>query len=167
MSALTLSHVAISLAGIASGSVVVGGLLTGRRLEGWTAVFLATTVATSVSGFLFPFQRFLPSHAFGVVSLVVLPVAIYAWRTRQRIGRGCLFEGLGRPRVAIRGAMRDGAVAAFDDLHALAAGDDDAHVAQARRLGHEEHHEDKYESSDSRGGHCFMAPRNAPAGRPR
>jgi uncharacterized membrane protein len=31
-----------------------------------------------VTGFLFPFHRFLPSHAVGIVSLVVLVFAIYA-----------------------------------------------------------------------------------------
>jgi hypothetical protein len=61
-----------------------------RRLESWTALFLATTVLTSVSGFAFPGDRILPSHVVGVVSLLVLAVAIIAlyvyrlagsWRT--------------------------------------------------------------------------------------
>jgi hypothetical protein len=75
---LTLVHVVISLAGIGSGFVVVYGLLTGRRLQGWTTLFLATTVATSATGFLFPFERLLPSHKVGIVSLFVLAVAILA-----------------------------------------------------------------------------------------
>src|SRR5271169_4442955 len=74
----TLLHVLISLIGIGSGFVVVSGLLTGKRLDGWTALFLATTVTTSVTGFLFPFDHLLPSHKVGIISLVVLAVAILA-----------------------------------------------------------------------------------------
>src|SRR6266581_2785865 len=77
-STFTLVHVLISLVGIASGLVVVFGLLTGKRLDGWTALFLATTVATSVTGFGFPFDHLLPSHKVGIISLVVLAVAILA-----------------------------------------------------------------------------------------
>jgi hypothetical protein len=74
----TLIHVAISLVGIATGLVVLRGLLTGQRLDRWTSIFLATTVATSVTGFGFPFVHVLPSHVVGVLSLVVLAPAIYA-----------------------------------------------------------------------------------------
>jgi hypothetical protein len=78
MTLFTFVHVLLSLIGILAGLVVAFGLLTSRALKGWTAVFIWTTVATSVTGFLFPFHRFLPSHAIGVISLVVLAVAIYA-----------------------------------------------------------------------------------------
>jgi hypothetical protein len=71
-------HVLISLAGIGSGFVVVFGLLAGKRLDGWTALFLATTVATSVTGFGFPFDHLLPSHVVGIVSLFVLALGIVA-----------------------------------------------------------------------------------------
>jgi len=74
----TLIHTLISLVGIASGVVVLFGLVVGRRLEGWTALFLATTVATSVTGFGFPFDHLLPSHIVGFISLAVLAVAIAA-----------------------------------------------------------------------------------------
>src|SRR5438874_5628148 len=77
-STFTLIHVLISLAGIGSGFVVVYGMLAGNRLEGWTKIFLATTVLTSVTGFLFPVEHLLPSHVVGVISLVVLTVAIVA-----------------------------------------------------------------------------------------
>jgi len=77
-SAFTFLHVLISLAGIASGFVVVYGLLHGKRLDGWTALFLATTVLTSVTGFAFPFDHLLPSHKVGIISLVVLAVVILA-----------------------------------------------------------------------------------------
>ena len=77
-STFTLVHVLISLVGIGSGLVVIYGLLTGKRLDGWTALFLATTVATSVTGFGFPFDHLLPAHKVGILSLVVLAVAILA-----------------------------------------------------------------------------------------
>jgi hypothetical protein len=74
----TLIHVVLSLAGIVAGLVVAGGLAAGTRLDRWAAVFLVTTVATSATGFGFPFTAFLPSHAVGIVSLVVLAVVIVA-----------------------------------------------------------------------------------------
>lgn len=74
----TLIHVAISLVGIGSGFVVMYGLLTGRRMDGWTALFLASTVATSVTGFGFPLVHFGAPHWVGVISLFVLAVAILA-----------------------------------------------------------------------------------------
>lgn len=75
LQAFTLIHVLISLAGIASGLVVMYGFLTNKRLDGWTAVFLATTALTSVTGFLFPFRGVTPAIKLGVISLVVLAVA--------------------------------------------------------------------------------------------
>lgn len=78
MTTFTFVHVALSLIGIVSGIVVLIGLLTAKRLDVWTALFLATTVATSATGFGFPFVRLLPSHVVGVISLVVLAVAIVA-----------------------------------------------------------------------------------------
>lgn len=87
LSAFTLFHVILSLIGIGSGFVVVYGLLASKRLDGWTALFLATTVATSLTGFLFPFHQFLPSHGVGIVSLIVLVLAILA-RYRFRLEGG-------------------------------------------------------------------------------
>lgn len=78
LSTFTLVHVLISLAGIVSGLIVVYGLLTRRRLDGWTAIFLATTILTSATGFLFPFEHLLPSHIVGIISLLALAVAILA-----------------------------------------------------------------------------------------
>ena len=74
----TLIHVIISLAGIVSGLVVVAGLLTARPLNGWTALFLVTTIATSVTGFGFPIHKFGPPHVVGVLSLIVLAIAVIA-----------------------------------------------------------------------------------------
>src|SRR5229473_2338940 len=74
----TLIHVLISLVGIGSGAVVMYGLLGGKRLDRWTALFLATTVLTSVTGFGFPFDHLLPSHKVAIISLVALAIAIVA-----------------------------------------------------------------------------------------
>jgi len=74
----TLVHVVISLIGILSGFVIALGLLKSSRSTAWTAIFLLTTILTSVTGFGFPFARFLPSHWVGVISLVVLAVALLA-----------------------------------------------------------------------------------------
>ncbi len=83
----TLVHVLISLIGIGSGLVVLFGLLNGKRLDGWTAVFLATTVATSVTGFGFPFEHLSPAHKVGIISLVVLAVAVLARYAFHLTGR--------------------------------------------------------------------------------
>lgn len=74
----TLFHIVLSLVAIATGFIVVGGLLSNARLDYVTHVFLATTVLTNVTGFGFPFQQLLPSHIVAIISLVVLEVAIYA-----------------------------------------------------------------------------------------
>jgi hypothetical protein len=74
----TLLHVIISVVAIGSGLIVMYGFLGGKRWDGLNAIFLITTVLTSVSGFGFPFEHLLPSHIIGIISLVVLAVAIPA-----------------------------------------------------------------------------------------
>lgn len=76
MTAFTFVHVVLSLIGIFSGFVVVPGLLAAKRLDGWTAIFLASTVLTSVTGFLFPFHGVTPGIVVGIVSMIVLAIAI-------------------------------------------------------------------------------------------
>jgi len=78
MDALTFIHVLLSLIGIVSGFVVLVGMFDSRRQESWTALFLITTIATSATGFLFPFTKLLPSHIVGIISLVVLAIALLA-----------------------------------------------------------------------------------------
>ena len=80
MSTFTLIHVAISLIGIFAGLVVVYGFLVGAKLPAWNLVFLAFTILTSVTGFFFPFHGITPGIVVGVISLVVLAVAVVAWR---------------------------------------------------------------------------------------
>lgn len=82
----TLFHVVISVAGIVSGLIVVLGMLNAKTLGNWTALFLITTVATSVTGFMFPFEGFKPSYAVGILSLIALALAIVALYGRHIAG---------------------------------------------------------------------------------
>ena len=82
----TIIHTLISLVGIFTGLVVLFGMLAGKRLDGWTKWFLITTVLTSVTGFFFPFHGFTPAIGLGIISLLVLAVAIYARYPRQLAG---------------------------------------------------------------------------------
>jgi hypothetical protein len=75
---LTVVHTAISLLAIGSGFVVLVGMLAGERLDRWTAFFLTTTIFTSATGFLFPVQKLLPSHVVGILSLLLLALALIA-----------------------------------------------------------------------------------------
>jgi hypothetical protein len=86
LSTFTIVHVIISLIGIFSGLVVMFGLLTSKRLDRWTALFLVSTVATSVTGFFFPFRGVTPAIVVGAISLVVLAVAIFARYVRRLAG---------------------------------------------------------------------------------
>lgn len=87
MAMYTLFHVVISLIGIITGLVVLGGLLSGRRLDGWTGLFLLTTAVTSLTGYGFPVDRVLPSHIVGAISLIALAIAGAA-RYRYRLAHG-------------------------------------------------------------------------------
>ncbi len=74
----TFLHVAVSLIAICAGFIVVFGMLSGKQFPRWTALFLVTTVLTSLSGFLFPFKGFTPAIGVGIFSLIVLLVAMLA-----------------------------------------------------------------------------------------
>src|SRR6476469_11142702 len=78
LSAFTTLHVIISLVAIASGVIVMFGLLGSNRMPGLTAIFLLFTILTSATGFLFPFDKLLPSHIIGILSLVLLAIACFA-----------------------------------------------------------------------------------------
>ena len=83
MTPFTLFHVALSLVGIASGLIVLRGLLRSNPMNGWAWTFLATTAATSVTGFLFAFHGVTPAIVLGALSMVVLAAAVagrYAYR---------------------------------------------------------------------------------------
>ena len=92
---LTLVHTVISIVAIAAGLVVVGGLIAGVRIDGWTGIFLVTTALTSITGFFFPFTRLLASHWVGIISLIILPLVIAAryWRHLAGVWRGTYVVG--------------------------------------------------------------------------
>lgn len=78
MTIFTAVHVLLSLVGIASGLVVLFGLYTANPMNAWTLLFLATTLATSVTGFLFPFHGFTPALGVGILSMFILTATIAA-----------------------------------------------------------------------------------------
>jgi hypothetical protein len=78
LSTFTTVHVIISLIGIVSGFVAVYGMLSASRLDWWTPLFLVTTVLTSVTGFMFPLSGLTPPVIFGIISVVVLAIAVGA-----------------------------------------------------------------------------------------
>jgi hypothetical protein len=78
LATFTLVHVIISLIAIAAGFVVLSGLLGSNRMAGMTALFLLTTILTNATGFLFPFEKLLPSHMIAILSLVLLAIACIA-----------------------------------------------------------------------------------------
>jgi Na+/H+ antiporter NhaC len=87
MPPFTFIHTLISLVGIATGLVVLfGGLLANKLLPRWTAWFLASTILTSVTGFMLPAERFMPSHAVGILSLLILAVALIALYAKHLSG---------------------------------------------------------------------------------
>jgi hypothetical protein len=82
----TLIHVLISVIGILSGLVAVGGLIAGVRLRSWIALFLLTTILTDITGYGFPFTTVLPSHIVGAISLVALAIALFAIYVKHLAG---------------------------------------------------------------------------------
>ena len=76
--AVTVLHVVISLIGIATGLVVLYGLFKSQPMPGMTAIFLLTTILTNATGFMFPFEKLLPSHIIAILSLVLLAIACFA-----------------------------------------------------------------------------------------
>jgi len=87
MDTFLLIHILISLAGIATGFIVLGGWISGRHLRGWTPAFLASTTLVSVTGLLLPLNGLTPAVVLAILSLLVLAVAIYALTVGRRAGR--------------------------------------------------------------------------------
>jgi hypothetical protein len=86
-STFTLLHVLISLVGLFTGFVTIGAMLFGKWLRGWNALFLVSTIATSVTGFFFHSASFGPPHVIGIISLAVLAVALVALYPAHLAGR--------------------------------------------------------------------------------
>ena len=82
----TFLHVVISLVGIMTGFIVVAVMLQNGPIAGWNGFFLTATILTSVSGFFVPAKGVLPSHIVGIISLVVLAVALFAYYGRRLLG---------------------------------------------------------------------------------
>lgn len=98
LTAFTLLHVIVSVIGIVAGLIAVSGWLKSDPSRTPTAIFLGTAILTSATGFLFPFSKFLPSHAIGIISLVMLAVATFAlYRSR--------LEGIWRPIFTVTATL--------------------------------------------------------------
>ena len=87
MTPFTLFHVLLSLVGIATGLVVLRGWLRSSRMSRWTSAFLISTLATVLTGFLFPFTGFTPAIGVGVIVTVTLVAAIVALYRFHLAGR--------------------------------------------------------------------------------
>ncbi len=120
LSTFTLIHVIISLAGIGSGFIVVNGWLNAKRLDGWNAIFLLTTVLTSATGFLFPVQHILPSHKVGIISLVLLTIALFA-RYRFHLAGGWMRGYIVTAAMALYLNCFVAVIQAFEKVPALKA----------------------------------------------
>ena len=86
LSTFTTVHVIISLIGIGSGLIVLYGMLTGAKSDAMIALFLVSTILTSVTGYFFPADKILPSHIVGALSLVVLAIAVFAFYSKHLLG---------------------------------------------------------------------------------
>jgi hypothetical protein len=82
----TLAHVIISLIGILTGLLVAIGFLGAKPLGSINSLFLWTTLLTSLTGFLFPFRGFKPSYAVGILSVIALAIALYAFYSKHLAG---------------------------------------------------------------------------------
>jgi len=116
----TIIHTLISLVGIFTGLVVLVGMLAAKRLDGWTKWFLIMTLATSVTGFFFPFHGFTPAHGVGIISLVVLTVTIFARYPRQLAGHWRWIYVVGAV-IALYFNVFVGIVQSFEKIPALKA----------------------------------------------
>lgn len=116
----TVVHVIISLIGIASGLIVLYGLLAGGPMPKMTAIFLIFNVLTDVTGFLFPFHGFLPSYAVGVLSLIALGIAIAGRYVYHLAGRWRAVYAVGIV-VALYLNVFVAVVQSFEKIHGLAA----------------------------------------------
>lgn len=86
LSTFTTLHVIISLIAIVSGIIVLFGMFASQRMPVMTALFLLTTVLTSVTGFMFPLHGFTPAQGVGILSLIVLAIALAALYAFQLSG---------------------------------------------------------------------------------
>lgn len=98
ISQFTTLHVVLSFIGIASGLIALPAFAAGRWMPRTTLVFLATTLATTLTGFLFPITAFTPALGVGILSTAILAVALAALYVYGLKGRA-------RPVYAISATM--------------------------------------------------------------
>jgi MFS family permease len=118
--AYTIIHTLISLVAIFTGFVVLFGLFGGKRLDGWTKWFLITAVATTVTGFFFPFHGFTPAIGLGVISLPVLALTIYARYPKNLAGAWRWIYVIGAV-ISLYFNVFVGVVQSFEKIPALTA----------------------------------------------
>ncbi len=82
----TAIHVVLSLIGIATGFILMFGMIGGRKLPSWTVWFFVTNLLTDVTGFLFPFKGITPGIIIGVLSVVVLLLASLSYYVMRLVG---------------------------------------------------------------------------------
>jgi hypothetical protein len=116
----TIIHTLISLVAIFTGFVVLFGLLSDKRFDGWTKWFLITAVATTVTGFFFPFHGFTPAIGLGLISLPVLALTIYARYPKNLAGAWRLIYVLGAV-ISLYFNVFVGVVQSFEKIPALDA----------------------------------------------
>ena len=146
LATFTFLHVLISLVGIASGLIVLERFFRNRTLGVSNVVFLITTVLTSVTGFLFPFKVFGPPHIVGVISLVVLAIALFALYAGNLVGALALDLCLRRRAGALPQRLRRGGPVLRQDRPPSRAGTDRLGVALR-------HHPGRRVADIHRGGH--------------
>ena len=86
MTTFVCVHVLLSLIGILTGLVAMPALLGSKWAPAWTSIFLTTTILTSVTGFFLPAKILMPSHIVGIISLVLLAVALFALYSKRLSG---------------------------------------------------------------------------------
>ena len=89
MNAIVLIHVAISLIAIVTGIIVMFRMIGASSVPALTTTFLVTTILTNATGFIIPpflYDKFLPSHAIGILSLVLLAIACFALYSQKLSG---------------------------------------------------------------------------------
>ena len=83
----TTLHVLISFVGIVAGLIALPAFAGGHVLPRANVIFLWFTLLTSLTGFLFPIVAFTPALGVGIISTLILAVALWAWYGRKLAGR--------------------------------------------------------------------------------
>lgn len=120
--AFTQLHVIISLVGIVAGLAFFVGVSGGRWPSLMNGLFLVFTILTSVTGFLFPWKGVTPAVTFGIISMVLFAIALYAlygaklgggWR-RVYLGAALIAQWLNMVVLVVQSFQK------IPALHALA-----------------------------------------------